>query len=177
MFTSRFAAQLVKLRKSLSLARLRKPNFIPPATNLKSDGDRSLKSAAPDIWNRSEKVKRTLGTTEDIMIQRGVRQGSILSPSLSNLYSEYQLQEAVSEKSSILINGVNINNIRYVDDTVILAESEEQLQAMLDRIVDKCKDYGMEINAKKTKTMHFGKDTKTLKITVENAVFEQVSEH
>ncbi|GFR72711.1 UDP-glucuronosyltransferase 2A1-like [Elysia marginata] len=79
---------------------------------------------------------------------------------------EYLLQEAISEKSGILINGVNINNIRYADDTVILAESEEQLQAMLDRIVDKCKEYGMESNAKRTKTMHIGRDSKALTITV-----------
>ncbi|GFR94843.1 retrovirus-related Pol polyprotein from type-1 retrotransposable element R2 [Elysia marginata] len=110
------------------------------------------------------------------MIQRGVRQECILSPSLFNLVREYLLQEAISEKSGILIKGININNIQYADDTVILAESEKQLQAMLDRIVDKCKEYGMEINAKKTKTMHIGRDTKTLTITVGNAVLEQVSE-
>ncbi|GFS05224.1 endonuclease-reverse transcriptase [Elysia marginata] len=125
-------------------------------------------------WNQSAKVKLTSGTTEDIMIQRGVRQGCILSPSLFNLDSEYLLQESISEKSSILINAVNIKNIRYADDTVI-RESEEQLQAMLDRIVDKCKEYGMEINVKKTKTVHIRRNTKTLTITVGNAVLEQVS--
>ncbi|GFR71607.1 endonuclease-reverse transcriptase [Elysia marginata] len=114
---------------------------------------------------QSAKVKLTSGTTEDIMIQRGVRQGCILSPSLFNLYSEYLLQEAISEKSGVLINSVSINNIRYADDT------------MLDRIVDKCKGYGMEINAKKTKTMHIGRDTKTLTIAVGNAVLEQVSKY
>ncbi|GFR75524.1 endonuclease-reverse transcriptase [Elysia marginata] len=48
---------------------------------------------------------------------------------------------------------------------------------MLDRIADKCKEYGMEINAKKTKTMHIGRDTKTLTITMGNAVLEQVSKY
>ncbi|GFS24159.1 retrovirus-related Pol polyprotein LINE-1 [Elysia marginata] len=123
-------------------------------------------------WNQSAKVKLTSGTTEDIMVQRGVRQGCFLAPSLFNLYSEYLQQEAISGKSGIVINGVNINNIRYKDDTVILAKSEGHLQAMLDRIVDKCKEHGMEINAKKTKTMHIRRDTKTLTITVGNAVLE-----
>ncbi|GFR89566.1 retrovirus-related Pol polyprotein LINE-1 [Elysia marginata] len=68
-------------------------------------------------WNQSAKVKLTSGTTQVLMIQRGVRQGCILSPSLFNLCSEYLLQEAISEKSGLLINGVNINNIRYADDT------------------------------------------------------------
>ncbi|GFR57853.1 retrovirus-related Pol polyprotein LINE-1 [Elysia marginata] len=117
-------------------------------------------------WNQLTKVKLTKGITEDIMIQGGVRQGCILSPSLFNLYSEYLLQEAISEKSGILIDGVNINNIRYGDGTVILAESEEQFQAMMDRIVDKCKEYIMAINAKKTKTMHIERETKALKITL-----------
>ncbi|GFR71731.1 retrovirus-related Pol polyprotein LINE-1 [Elysia marginata] len=101
--------------------------------------------------NQWAKVKLTsgTGTTEDTMIQRWVRQRCILSPSLFDLYSEYLLQEAISKTSGLLINGVNINNIRYADDTVILAESEEQLQAMLDRIIDKCKEYGMEINGRR----------------------------
>ncbi|GFR99130.1 endonuclease-reverse transcriptase [Elysia marginata] len=103
--------------------------------------------------------------------------GCIVSPSLFNLYKEYLLQEGISEKSGIIINGVNINNIRYANDIVIVAESEEQLQAMLDCIVDKCKEYGMEINAKKTKTMHTRRDTKTPTITVGNAVLEQVSKY
>ncbi|GFR68652.1 endonuclease-reverse transcriptase [Elysia marginata] len=90
---------------------------------------------------------------------------------------EYLLEEAISEKSGILITGVNINNIRYADDTVILVESEKQLQAMLDRIVDKCKEYDLEINAKKTKKMRIGRDTKALTITVGNAVLEQVSKY
>ncbi|GFS26686.1 endonuclease-reverse transcriptase [Elysia marginata] len=48
---------------------------------------------------------------------------------------------------------------------------------MLDRIVDKCKEYGMDINAKKTKAMYIGRDTKTLTITVGTTVFEQVSKY
>ncbi|GFS00242.1 endonuclease-reverse transcriptase [Elysia marginata] len=90
--------------------------------------------------------------------------------------SVQRISTARGRKRVILINGVNINNIRCADDTVILAESEKQLQAMLDRIVEK-KEYGMETNAKKTKMMHIGRDTKALTITVGNAVLEQVSKY
>ncbi|GFS13549.1 reverse transcriptase [Elysia marginata] len=62
----------------------------------------------------------------------------------------------------------------YAGDTVTLTESEKQLQVMLDRIIDKCKEYGMEINAKKTKTMLIGRDTKALTMTVGNAVLGQI---
>ncbi|GFR64948.1 retrovirus-related Pol polyprotein LINE-1 [Elysia marginata] len=75
-------------------------------------------------WNQSAKVKLTSGTTEDIIIQLGVRQECTLSLSLFNLYSEYLRQKTISEKIGILINGVNINNIRYAENTVILAESK-----------------------------------------------------
>ncbi|GFS05985.1 hypothetical protein ElyMa_001213300 [Elysia marginata] len=56
-------------------------------------------------------------------------------PSLFNLYSEYLMQEAISGKSDVLINGVDINNIRHADNNVILAELEKELRVKLDQIV------------------------------------------
>ena len=53
----------------------------------------------------------------------------------------------------ININGQNITNIRYADDTIILAESEQQLQHMIDQLDATCEQYGMAMSAKKTKTM------------------------
>ncbi|GFS27243.1 retrovirus-related Pol polyprotein from type-1 retrotransposable element R2 [Elysia marginata] len=128
-------------------------------------------------WNQSAKVKLTSGTTEGIKIQRGVRQGCILSPSLFNLYCEYLLQKAISKKSGILINGFNINNIRYADDTVILAESEKQFQAMLDRIVDKCKEYmaWRSTRRRPRRCTLEGIQRRLHYLTVGNAVLEQVS--
>ena len=69
-------------------------------------------------------------TSQEITIKRGVRQGCILSPCLFNIYTEYLIREALEDEKGININGQNITNcnIRYADDTIILAESEQQLQ-------------------------------------------------
>ena len=128
-------------------------------------------------WNQTARVRTTAGTTENIKIERGVRQGCILSPSLFNLYSEYLLKEALQECNGILLNGVNITNIRYADDTVILATNTNDLQIMINNIVQCCQEYGMEINAKKTKTMHFGKMRRDAHIFVDSTLLEQVDKY
>ena len=76
----------------------------------------------------------------------------ILSPCLFNIYTEYLIREALEDENGININGQNITNIRYVDGTIILAESEQQLQRMIDKLDATCEQYGMAMNAKKTKT-------------------------
>ena len=92
-------------------------------------------------------------TSQEITIKRGVRQGCILSPCLFNIYTEYLIREALEDEKGININGHNITNIRYADDTIILAESEQQLQRISDKLDATCEQYGMAMNAKKTKTM------------------------
>ena len=62
-------------------------------------------------------------TSEEITIKRGVRQGCILSPCLFNIYTEYLIREALEDGEGININGQHITNIRYADDTIILAVS------------------------------------------------------
>ena len=72
-------------------------------------------------------VRTRHGTTDWLQIGKGVRQGCILSPCLFNLYAEHIMRNAGQEEAQagIKIAGKNINNLRYADDTTIMAESEE----------------------------------------------------
>src|SRR3989442_12339984 len=70
-----------------------------------------------------------------------------------HLYSEFMIQEAMKGVEGIRFGGVNITNLRYSDDAVLVAEKRRKIQEMIDRLSTTCKAYGMEINVKKTKVM------------------------
>ena len=76
-------------------------------------------------------VRTGHGTTDWFQIRKGVCQGYILSPCLFNLYAEYIMRHAGLEEAQagIKMAGRNINNLRYADDTTLMAESEEELKA------------------------------------------------
>ena len=87
------------------------------------------------ILNRSEATVRTgHGTTDWFQIGKGVLQGCIWSPCLFNLHAEYIMKNARLDKAQagIKIARRNINNLRYADDTTVMAESEEELKESLD---------------------------------------------
>lgn len=106
-------------------------------------------------WNQEARVQISQqDITEKFEVLRGVRQGCILSPMLFNLYVENIFLEALENvEAGIKINGIILNNLRYADDTVIMASSAEELQLILDRINDVGKRNGLIINIKKTKFM------------------------
>lgn len=109
-------------------------------------------------WNQKAIMRTHVGDTDEIDIQRGVRQGCVLSPLLFNLYSDNIFNSTLKISSEgIKVNGEIINNIRYADDTVIIADSEENLQRLLDKITDEGNRWGLRINTKKTKTMVISK--------------------
>ena len=80
-------------------------------------------------------VRTGHGTTDWLQIEKGVRQGCILSPCLFNLYAEYIMQNARLDEAQagIKIAGRNINNLRYADDTILMAESKE-LKSLLIKV-------------------------------------------
>ena len=78
-------------------------------------------------------VRTRCGTTDWFQIGKGVYQGCILSPCLFNFYAEYIMRNAGLEEAEdgIKIVGRNINNLRYVDNTTLMAENEEELKSLL----------------------------------------------
>ena len=89
-----------------------------------------------NLYAGQEATVRTGHGTDWFQIRKGVRQGCILSPCLFNLYAEYIMRNAGLEESQagIKIAGRNINNLRYADDTTLMAESEEELKSLLMKV-------------------------------------------
>ena len=92
-------------------------------------------------------------TTEWFQIVKGVRQGCILSPCLFNLYAEYMMRNAGLEEAQagIKIARRNINNLRYADDTTLMAESEEELKSLLMKVKEESENVGLKLSIQKTK--------------------------
>ena len=87
-----------------------------------------------NLYAGQEATVRTLcGTTDRFKIEKGVRQGCLLSPCLFNLYTEHTMRNSGLDElqARIKIGGRNINNLRYVGDTTLMAESEEELKNLL----------------------------------------------
>ena len=96
-------------------------------------------------------VRTGHGTTDWFQIAKGVYQGCILSPCLFNLYVEYIMRNAGLEEAqaTIKIAGRNINNLRYADDTISMAESEEELVSLLMKMKEKSEKTGVKLNIEK----------------------------
>ena len=103
-------------------------------------------------------VKPGHGTTDWFQIGKAVCQGCILSPCLFNLYAEYIMRNAGLEEAQagIKIAGRNINNLRYADDTTLMAESEEELKSLLMKVKVESEKIGLKLNIQKTKIMASG---------------------
>ena len=102
-------------------------------------------------------VRTGHGTTDWFQIGKGVRQDCILSPCLFNLYAEYIMQNARLEEAQagIKIAGRNINNLRYADDTTLMAASEE-VKSLLMKVKEQSEKVGLKLNIQKAKIMASG---------------------
>ena len=100
-------------------------------------------------------VRTGHGTTDWFQIGKGVCQGCILSPYLFNLYAGYIMRNAGLEEAQagIKIAGRNINNLRYADDTTLMAESEEELKSLFIEVKEESERVGFKLNIQKTNIM------------------------
>ena len=103
-------------------------------------------------------VRTGHGTTDWFQIGKGVHQGCILSPCLFNLYAEYIMRNAGLDEVQvgIKISGRNINNLRYADDTTLMAEREAELKSILMKVKQESGKVGLKLNIQKTKIMASG---------------------
>ena len=116
-------------------------------------------------WHQKAYMRTEDGLSPEIHIKIGVRQDCVLSPCLFNLYTE-NIFGAINTNKGIKIGGTTINNLRYADDTVLLAETEEDLQDILNEVNRIGKTFDMKMNSKKTKTMLVSKDVTSIKVSV-----------
>ena len=103
-------------------------------------------------------VRTGHGTTDWLQIGKGVLQSCILSPCLFNLYAEYIMRNAGLDEAQagIKIAGRNINNLRYADDTTLVAESEGELKTLLMKVKEESEKVSLKLNIQKTKIMASG---------------------
>ena len=104
-------------------------------------------------WTQEAAIKIEDSISNWTTIRRGVRQGCMISPLLFNFYTEHIMRESKLENEGIRIGGRQVNNLRYADDTVILAGNVEELQNMITKVKETSEKYGLRLNAKKTTVM------------------------
>ena len=102
-------------------------------------------------------VRTGHGAADWFQIGKGC-QGCILSPCLFGLYAEYIMRHAGLDKTQagIKMAGTNINNLRYADDTMLMAESEEELKSLLMKVKEDSEKVGLKLNIQKMKIMASG---------------------
>ena len=109
-----------------------------------------------NLYAGQETIVRTGHVTTDwFQTGKRVHQGCILSPYLFNLYVEYIMRNTGLEETQagIKIAGRNINNLRYADDTTLMAESEEEQKSLLMKVKVESEKVGLKLNIQKTKIM------------------------
>ena len=101
-----------------------------------------------NLYAGQEAAVRTGHGTDWLQIGKGVHQGCILLPWLFNSYAEYIMRNAGldEEQAGIKIAGRNINNLRYADDTTLMAESKEELKSLLMKVKEESEKVGLKLN-------------------------------
>jgi len=103
------------------------------------------------MWVKKQQLELDMEQTYWLQIWKGVWQGCILSPGLFNFYAEYIMWNIRLDESQarVKIAGWNINNLRYLEDTILMAESEEELKSLLMSAKEESEKAGLKLNMKK----------------------------
>ena len=127
-------------------------------------------------WKQTADVRCGDETSEWLDIKQGVRQVCVASPHLFALYTEMIMRELDDMDGLKNIGGTVSNNLRYADDTVIIAESEEQLQRLINVVVTKSEEKSLYLNSAKSFAMVFSKASQilTCNTNVDGKILEQV---
>ena len=131
--------------------KVRHENLMIMLEKLEVDG-KDLRLIRNLYWDQTAAIRIDGEVGEWKNIKRGVRQGCVMSPDLFNLYSENILRN-LDEGIGVVMDGITINNLRYADDTVLIATSEADLQRLLNIVVEESEKEGLTLNAKKTMSM------------------------
>ena len=130
-----------------------------------------------NIYAGQEATVRTEhGTTDWFQVGKGECQGCILSPCLFNFYADYIMRNTWLEEAQagIKIAGRNINNLRYVDDTTLMAESEKELKSLLRKVKEESEKVDLQLNIQKMKIMASGPITSW---EIDGETVEKVSDY
>jgi len=127
------------------------------------------------LYEKQKSNVRVHGETSGwFQAKQGVRQGCILSPYLFNLMAELLMRKALDGfDGGFKIGGRCITNLRYADDIVLIASTEEKLQDLVNRLHEAATELGMKINGKKTKVMKVCNDPKPITVTVAGYILSE----
>ena len=138
---------------------------------------RDIRVIANLYWHQKAAIRIQNELSPFTPIERGVRQGCVLSPCLFNIYTEFIFRES-DNLCGINIQGHNINNLRYADDTALIASNADDLQKIVTQVKSASSKAGLDMNVKKTKTMLLSKhpEGKKLEIKVDDNILQQVND-
>ena len=124
---------------------------------------RDIRIIANLYWHQKAAIRINNELSPFTSIQRGGRQGCVLSPYLFNIYTEFIFRQS-NDLPGITIHGLNINNLRYADDTALIADDNDKLQDIATKVQRESSKAGLEMNVKKTKTMLIARDTENKEV-------------
>uniref|UniRef100_A0A8D8PW97 Craniofacial development protein 2 n=2 Tax=Cacopsylla melanoneura TaxID=428564 RepID=A0A8D8PW97_9HEMI len=131
-------------------------------------------------WGQKGRVKTPAGLSEEFNIEKGVRQGCIISPLLFNIYAEQIIKEALENRpQGIILKDRLINNLRYADDLVLFTSSRNSLILLLENLFESSSQYNMKVNIKKSKIMRISKseNSRIARINIDGQSMEEVNKY